>query len=211
MRCCQPCAFVVSPARAVHDPGAVASGHYQSLRHPLCFKIVVGLPHVLRRAFLCGMTTTTIRVNAALIHYRLYRPQVRRFGLVCTLSKHLIAPPYCPAFTHLPLKLDRSSHPSPGVGNVAGDELHRALDSIPVSRGRHDCKHAYKGLYRALRPDYIFAVAHPRNPRLRRRRERTPGAPLRLIPCDVRREGGSSLVMGGESHVMFEGREDHPL
>ena len=31
------------------------------------------------------------------------------------------------------------------------------------------------------------------------------------LPCDVRREGGQSLVIGGSSLVMLEGREGNPL
>ena len=34
---------------------------------------------------------------------------------------------------------------------------------------------------------------------------------VRAIPCNVRREGGSSLVIGGPSLVMLEGREGNPL
>ena len=31
------------------------------------------------------------------------------------------------------------------------------------------------------------------------------------LPCNVRREGGQSLVIGGSSLVMLEGREGNPL
>ena len=31
------------------------------------------------------------------------------------------------------------------------------------------------------------------------------------LPCNIRREGGSSLVIGGPSLVILEGREGHPL
>ena len=43
----------------------------ESLRSTLC--LVVVFPHVLR-AFLCGKTTTNIRVNAAVNDYLFYRP-----------------------------------------------------------------------------------------------------------------------------------------
>ena len=36
----------------------------------------------------------------------------------------------------------------------------------------------------------------------------------RVIPCNIRREGGESLVItreGGESLVLLEGREENPL
>ena len=33
----------------------------------------------------------------------------------------------------------------------------------------------------------------------------------RDLPCDVRREGGHSLVIGGSSLVMLEGRKGNPL
>ena len=31
------------------------------------------------------------------------------------------------------------------------------------------------------------------------------------LPCNIRREGGQSLVIGGPSLVMLEGREGNPL
>ena len=50
---------------------ASASGHYerQWITAASTLLLVLVLPHVFRRAFLCNKTTTNIRVDAAVIHY----------------------------------------------------------------------------------------------------------------------------------------------